>query len=57
MQAHEGFSNRRRRQLENKLRRALEEEISTLSTENQQIICDDLVTALQNRLIVLTEAE
>ncbi len=28
-----------------------------LSTEMQQILCDDLVTALENRLIVLVEAE
>ncbi len=56
IRVHEGFSNRRRKQLENKLRQALEEEIRTLSTEKQQIICDDLVTAFRNRLIVLYEA-
>jgi hypothetical protein len=57
IRANEEFSNRERRQLEDKLRQALAEEIRTLSTEKQQIICDDLVTAFRNRLIVLTEAK
>jgi hypothetical protein len=46
---------KQRRQMKTTLRKALKTEIQTLSTEMQQILCDDLVTALQNRLNVLTK--
>jgi hypothetical protein len=51
------FSPKKRKQLQTKLKQALKTEIQTLSTEMQQILCDDLVTALQNRLIVLTKTK
>ncbi|MCK4498832.1 hypothetical protein KAU25_06520 [Candidatus Bathyarchaeota archaeon] len=51
------FSLQRRKQLQTRLNQALKQEIQVLSTERQQILCDDLVTALQNRLIVLAKAE
>ncbi|MDH5449153.1 MAG: hypothetical protein OEX01_09180 [Candidatus Bathyarchaeota archaeon] len=51
------FSSKKRKQLQSKLKQALKTEIQTLSTEMQQILCDDLVTALQNRLIVLAKVK
>lgn len=51
------FSPQKRKRLQAKLKHALRSEISTLSTETQQILCDDLVTALQNRLIVLCKTQ
>ncbi|UCD97061.1 MAG: hypothetical protein JSV35_03145 [Candidatus Bathyarchaeota archaeon] len=51
------ISLQERRRLQTKLHQALKQEIQMLSTEMQQILCDDLVTALQNRLIVLTKTE
>jgi len=45
----------KRKQLQDNFMKALKTEILTLSTEMQQILCDDLVTALQNRLIVLSQ--
>ena len=50
------FSLQRRRQLQNRLKDVLKPEMQQLSTGMQQILCDDLVTALENRLIVLVEA-
>ncbi len=50
------YTPKKRKQLQARLRQTLKTEIWTLSTEMQQILCDDLVTALQNRLKVLTEA-
>jgi hypothetical protein len=57
MESRKAFSLQKRRQLQKKFRKALDDEMQALSTEMQQILCDDLVTALQNRLIVLTGAE
>jgi hypothetical protein len=51
------ISLQKRRRLQTKLHQALKQEIQVLSTEMQQILCDDLVTALQNRLIVLAKTE
>jgi len=51
------FSPKKRKQLQSKLKQALKTEIKTLSTEMQQILCDDLVTALQNRLTVLAKVK
>ncbi len=56
MKKKEAFSSQKRKQLQDRLHKALLPEIKTLSTEMQQILCDDLVTSLQNRLIVLVEA-
>jgi hypothetical protein len=50
------LSLQRRKQLQDRLSDVLKPELSQLSTEMQQILCDDLVTALENRLIVLVEA-
>jgi hypothetical protein len=57
MKTKKVFSLKKRQQLQNKLKQALKTEMRTLSTEMQQILCDDMVTALQNRLIVLTQAK
>lgn len=50
------FSLQKRKQLQNRFKDVLEPEMGQLSTEMRQILCDDLVTALENRLIVLVEA-
>ncbi|UCH31922.1 MAG: hypothetical protein JSV05_00525 [Candidatus Bathyarchaeota archaeon] len=57
MKTEKLFSLQKRKKLSNTLKQALEPEIRTLSTEMQQILCDDLITAFQNRLIVLAKAE
>lgn len=57
METTKRFSPQERRQLQGKLKQALKLEIQILSTEMQQILCDDLVTALQNRLNVLVKAK
>ncbi len=46
-----------RKDLEAKLAKALQENISALSTEFQKILLDDLVTALENRINVLIRAQ
>jgi hypothetical protein len=56
MKTEKSLSPQKRKQLQNKLYQALKAEMQTLSTEMQQILCDDLVTAFQNRLIVLAKA-
>lgn len=56
MKTEKGFSLQERKRLQDRFKETLKTEIQTLSTEMQQILCDDLVTALQNRLIVLAEA-
>jgi hypothetical protein len=55
MKTEHAFSPQKREQLKMKLEQTLKPEIQTLSTEMQQILCDDLVTALQNRLNVLAK--
>lgn len=57
MKTQKTLSPKKRKQLQNKLNQALKAEIQTLSTEMQQILCDDLVTAFQNRLIVLAKVK
>lgn len=57
MKIEKPFSLQKRRQLQSKFKQALKAEMRALSTEMQQILCDDLVTALQNRLIVLTKVK
>ncbi len=57
MKVEDGVSPQRRKQLQDEFQDVLEPELRTLSTDMQQILCDDLVTALENRLIVLTGVE
>ena len=57
MKTEKLFSLQKREKLSNILKQALGSEIRPLSTEMQQILCDDLVTAFQNRLIVLAKAK
>ena len=57
MKVEDGVSLQRRKQLQDEFQDVLEPELRTLSTDMQQILCDDLVTALENRLIVLTGVE
>ncbi|MDH7564490.1 MAG: hypothetical protein QHH24_06415 [Candidatus Bathyarchaeota archaeon] len=46
-----------RKELEAKIGKALKPDIKQLSTELQKILLDDLVTAFQNRINVLTRAQ
>jgi hypothetical protein len=46
-----------RKKLQEKFSKAFKEEIRTLSTDLQQILTDDLVTAFQNRLTVLARIQ
>jgi len=46
-----------RKELEDKMAKALKENVNTLSTELQRILLDDLVTAFQNRINVLIRAQ
>jgi len=48
---------KQRKELEVKMGRVFNENIKTLSTELQKILLDDLVTAFQNRINVLTRAQ
>ncbi len=57
MKNEKPFSLQKRRRLRSKLVKVLNPEMRTLSTDMQQILCDDLVTAIQNRLTVLTQVE
>jgi len=50
------FSVKERKEIQNKIFQAIEAEMKTLSPEMQHILCDDLVTAFQNRLTILTRA-
>jgi hypothetical protein len=51
------LSQNERKELQYKLITTLNAQISHLSTEFQQILADDLITALQNRLTVLTRIQ
>jgi len=55
MKIEKGISTKKRKKLQDRLKQTLEAEMQTLSTEMQQILCDDLVIAFQNRLIVLAK--
>ena len=46
-----------RKDLEAKMAKILKENISVLSTEFQQILLDDLVTAFENRINVLIRVQ
>jgi hypothetical protein len=47
------FSSQNRKKLQKMMMEAFTSEIRTLTPELQYILTDDLVTALQNRLLVL----
>jgi hypothetical protein len=46
------FSPQNRKRLQKRMMEALTSEIQTLNPEFQHLLADDLVTALQNRLLV-----
>ena len=50
------FGEKDRKELETKLATAFEPNIDKLSTELREILLDDMVTAFENRLNVLTQA-
>ena len=51
------YSYNERNELKLKMATVLSEKLQTLSTELQEILLDDLVTALENRLKVLNRAQ
>jgi hypothetical protein len=51
------YSSKERKELELKMEAVFSEELQMLSTELQQILLDDLVTAFENRLNVLKGAQ
>ena len=50
------YSSKERKELELKMATVFSDELQMLSTERQQILLDDLVTAFENRLNVLKGA-
>jgi hypothetical protein len=50
------IADKDRKQLEAKLANVFQEKINGLSTELREILLDDMVTAFENRLIVLNRA-
>lgn len=50
-------TSKNRKQLKNKISEALSSNIKTLSTEMQEILVDDLITAFENRYAVLSDAQ
>ena len=50
------LANKDRKELEAKLANVFQEKINGLSTELREILLDDMVTAFENRLIVLNRA-
>jgi hypothetical protein len=50
------ITNKNRKKLETEMAKILGEKISGLSTELQEILIDDMVTAFENRLNVLNIA-
>jgi hypothetical protein len=50
------FTNKGRKELEAKMATLFKEKIKGLSTELQEILLDDMVTAFENRLNVLNSA-
>lgn len=51
------LETQQRKKLEAEMARIFKENISVLSTEFQKILLDDMVTAFQNRIIVLIRAQ
>jgi hypothetical protein len=50
------IADKDRKEIEAKLANVFDEEIDDLSTELREILLDDMVTALENRLNVLNNA-
>jgi hypothetical protein len=50
-------ANKKRKELENKLAIVFKNEVQLLPSEYREIIVDDLVTAFENRLFVLSRAQ
>jgi hypothetical protein len=51
------LTSKNRKQLKNKMAKALSDSIKALSTEMQEILLDDLVTAFESRFEVLNQAQ
>lgn len=51
------LSNKNRKALKNKMAQVFSDRITMLSTDMQYILLDDLVTAFENRLEVLNQAQ
>ena len=51
------ISQKERKELQKRLIQTLKGQMNHLSTEFQQILADDLITALQNRLTALTRIQ
>lgn len=51
------YSSKERKELKLKMATVFSEKLKTLSTELQEILLDDLVTALENRLKVLNRTQ
>ena len=50
-------TSKEREELQSKIAKALKENIKELSAELQKILVDDMVTAFENRINVLTRAQ
>jgi hypothetical protein len=50
------IAEKNRKELEAKLANVFDEEINSLSTELREILLDDMVTAFENRLNVLSNS-
>ena len=53
----EQFTQKNRKELEEKMAKIFNAKITGLSTELQEILLDDMVTAFENRLNVLNAAQ
>ena len=53
----EQFTQKNRKELEEKMAKIFNAKITGLSTELQEILLDDMVTAFENRLNVLNSAQ
>jgi len=51
------ITGKKREELASKMAKALKENIKGLSAELQKILVDDMVTAFENRINVLTRAQ
>ena len=53
----EQFTQKNRKEMEEKMAKIFNAKITELSTELQEILLDDMVTAFENRLNVLNAAQ
>jgi hypothetical protein len=51
------FSKQNRKKLQEMMLKAFNNELSSLAPELQSLLADDMVTALQNRLLVLQKIQ